>query len=70
MKEKLKNGPWELIACDVVPDEIMEIQKRVVYWSSQSTQIDLILTSGGTGFAQRDVTPEAILPLISKNAAG
>ena len=70
MKEKLKNGPWELIACDVVPDEIMEIQKRVVYWSSQSTKIDLILTSGGTGFAQRDVTPEAIMPIITKNAPG
>lgn len=57
-----------MIACDVVPDEIKEIQDRVVYWSHSG--IDLVLTSGGTGFAGRDVTPEAILPLISKNAPG
>ena len=68
MIEKLKSGPWEIVYCDLVPDQVEKIQERVLYWSEQS--IDLVLTSGGTGFSQRDVTPEAILPLINKVASG
>lgn len=64
----MKSGPWDLISCDLVPDEIHKIQERVLYWTQK--HIDLILTSGGTGFSKRDVTPEAIIPLITKNAPG
>ena len=68
LTEKLKSGPWAVVSCDVVPDEIYKIQETVLYWSQR--KVDLILTSGGTGFAERDVTPEAILPLITKQAPG
>lgn len=37
---------------------------------SDNDQINVILTSGGTGFSPRDVTPEAIKPLIERDAPG
>ena len=66
--EKLKSGPWSLASCDLVPDEADQIQKKVLDWSRNN--VDLILTSGGTGFSHRDVTPEAISTLIEKEAHG
>lgn len=52
----------------IVPDEIDSIKKSLVDCSDSS--VDLIITTGGTGFAARDVTPEATLAVIEKNAPG
>jgi molybdopterin adenylyltransferase len=52
----------------VVPDEFEEIKKAILDISDAG--IDLILTTGGTGFASRDVTPEATLSVIDKQAPG
>ena len=43
----------------IVPDEIQEIRSAVCNWSD-SNAADLIVTTGGTGFGGRDVTPEAL----------
>lgn len=52
----------------VVPDEKDEIQSSLREW--QSSGIHLIVTTGGTGFAPRDVTPEATAELIDRPAPG
>lgn len=51
----------------VVPDEADRIAQTLREWSSL---VDLILTTGGTGFAPRDVTPEATLAVIERQAPG
>ncbi|KAI8897586.1 hypothetical protein BC833DRAFT_593251, partial [Globomyces pollinis-pini] len=50
----------------VVPDEKLEIQKMIITLDS----VDLILTTGGTGFGKRDITPEAVREIIHKDAPG
>jgi gephyrin len=59
---------WQVAEQAVVPDEIDHIAGMLVKWSGDD--IDLILTSGGTGFAPRDVTPEATLKVIDREAPG
>ena len=53
----------------VVPDEIEAIRGRAKGWIADAA-IDVIITTGGTGFTGRDVTPEAIEPLFEKRMDG
>lgn len=53
----------------VIPDEVEVIKSTLVEWVDKF-RLDLILTSGGTGFAPRDVTPEATRQVIEKEAPG
>jgi molybdenum cofactor synthesis domain-containing protein len=53
----------------VVPDDFMEIKRALEKWCDDA-KLDLILTTGGTGFAPRDVTPEATRQVIEKDAPG
>ncbi len=53
----------------IVKDEISQIQETVREWSAD-TDIDVILTTGGTGLTGRDVTPEALRPLFEKEIDG
>ncbi len=69
LAEMLTENQWEVLSTHIVPDELSEIQKKVRELS-QDAQIDLIVTTGGTGLAPRDVTPEAIQPLLEKEIAG
>lgn len=55
----------DVVATKVVPDDVSEIQAVVKGWAD-SDAVDLILTSGGTGFSPRDVTPEAIKAVLDK----
>lgn len=52
----------------VIPDEYELVREKLIEFSDQD--IDLILTTGGTGFAKRDVTPDATLAVIEKHAPG
>jgi molybdopterin adenylyltransferase len=60
---------WEVKLTDLVPDEINLISEKLVEWSDRHS-LDIILTSGGTGFAPRDVTPEATKLVLEKEAPG
>lgn len=50
---------WDVSETKIVPDEQQAIVDAVTRWTdSESAHVNLILTSGGTGFTQKDVTPE------------
>jgi molybdopterin adenylyltransferase len=59
----------ELAGQDLVPDDAEEIAARLRHWAD-GEGCDLILTSGGTGLAPSDVTPEATLAVIDRQAPG
>ena len=60
---------WKVLWLDVVPDEIEEIEAALIQWAD-SGEIDVILTTGGTGFNARDVTPEATRNVIQRETPG
>uniref|UniRef100_A0A674MCA2 Gephyrin n=1 Tax=Takifugu rubripes TaxID=31033 RepID=A0A674MCA2_TAKRU len=58
-----------IVAYKIVPDEIDEIKETLLEWCDD-LELNLILTTGGTGFAPRDVTPEATKEVIEREAPG
>ena len=60
---------WEVIASDIIADEQAEIEGRLASWCD-SGEIDLILTTGGTGFSPRDRTPEATRKVVERLVPG
>lgn len=49
---------WEIASTEIVPDSVLDIQKSIRSWTDGESPVNLIVTSGGTGFATKDVTPE------------
>jgi molybdopterin adenylyltransferase len=60
---------WTVARSGIVPDEIPAIRDALCNWSD-SGELDVIVTNGGTGFAPRDVTPEATLQVVDRLAPG
>jgi molybdopterin adenylyltransferase len=58
-----------LAARTIVPDDVSAIQTQAKAWIADP-QIDVIITTGGTGLTGRDVTPEALRPLFDKEIDG
>jgi molybdenum cofactor biosynthesis protein B len=54
---------------DIVTDDEKKIRKKVRKWI-KDPEVDLVITTGGTGFSARDVTPEAVSPLFDKEIDG
>jgi molybdenum cofactor biosynthesis protein B len=67
--ERLKSAGHQLADKDIVRDDVGEIRAKVKAWT-KSGDVDVILTTGGTGITGRDVTPEAIEPLLDKRIEG
>lgn len=67
--ERIENLGWKINGYKVIPDEYHIISKSLIEWVG-SGEFDIILTTGGTGFSPRDVTPEATQAVIQKNAPG
>ena len=53
-----ENGKWEVVQTAIVPDVTTQIQRQLMLWSDSADGVNLIVTTGGTGFAQGDDTPE------------
>jgi len=68
IEDIVKQQGWQIADKAVVADEKDEITKRLLDWSAK--KIDLVLTTGGTGFSPRDVTPEATEEVIERRASG
>jgi len=49
---------WDVPESRIVPDSVLDIQRAVTGWSDGIQPMNLIITSGGTGFAVNDYTPE------------
>ncbi len=60
---------WFLARHSVLPDEESSIRDMLISWSD-SHELDVILTTGGTGFSPRDVTPEATRAVIERETPG
>jgi len=76
----LKNTKIHVVEQKIVPDDKEQIQQAVKAWtdppaagdsaSSGEPVVHLVLTTGGTGFSPQDVTPEALRPLLHRDAPG
>ncbi|MGA9659414.1 MAG: molybdenum cofactor biosynthesis protein B [Asticcacaulis sp.] len=69
LESRLLAAGHRLITRAIVTDDIEEIRTQIKAWVADDG-IDVILTTGGTGFAPRDVTPEAIRPLFRREMDG
>ena len=67
--ELLKNAGYEVIQAMIVPDERGRIEAALRQWCDREP-VDLIVTTGGTGFAPRDVTPEATIAVCDRLTPG
>jgi molybdopterin adenylyltransferase len=65
LSERIKAAGHVVADRSIVPDEVAAIRARVKEWID-APAIDVIITTGGTGFTGRDVTPEAVEPLFEK----
>jgi len=68
LKEAALKNNWNVLCEAIVPDEIAQIQKTIRSFTAQGC--GLILTTGGTGLAPRDITPEAIRGLMRVELPG
>lgn len=69
LADRLTTAGHALAARAIVRDEVDAIQAQVRAWAD-SGEVDVILTTGGTGFSPRDVTPEAVRPLLRREMDG
>ena len=61
---------WVVEEQQIVPDDVTAIQSQLTRWCDNEIHVNLVVTTGGTGFTGKDNTPEAVAPLIHKHATG
>ena len=67
--DRLTEAGHRLADRRIVPDDVAAIRGTVLAWS-KDPEIDVVITTGGTGFTGRDVTPEALEPIFEKRMEG
>ncbi len=65
----LEKAGFSVEALTVVPDEAQQIEEALIDFVD-SKKVDLVVTTGGTGFSPRDITPEVTMKLAHRNAPG
>ena len=69
LEDRIQEAGHTLAAREIVKDDVEAIRNIVSTWAKDKT-VDAIITTGGTGFTGRDVTPEALEPLFEKKMDG
>lgn len=69
VREILEAHGWEMVALEIMPDEVEQIKRRLEAWTDGG-ECDAIFTTGGTGLGPRDVTPEATRAVIEREIPG
>ena len=59
----------DIVNYEIIPDEVDVIHQKLVEWAD-SSETDVIITTGGTGLGERDVTPEATLAVVDRVVPG
>jgi molybdenum cofactor synthesis domain-containing protein len=67
--ERVTAEGWKVARSAVLPDDLPALRETLTAWADEGL-LDVILTTGGTGFAPRDVTPEATELVIEREAPG
>src|SRR5450830_749598 len=67
--KRLTDAGWTIEETTIVPDEQAEIAGILEQWSTER-HVNTIITTGGTGFSSRDITPEATLSVVDRRAPG
>jgi molybdopterin adenylyltransferase len=65
----IEEASWEISDKALLPDQMDLIREKLIEWCDK-THLDIILTTGGTGFSPRDVTPEATSAVLDRSAPG
>ncbi|MDF2883111.1 MAG: molybdenum cofactor biosynthesis protein [Clostridiaceae bacterium] len=69
LRSEIENKGYVISYYKIIPDEMQDIERELIYLCDE-LKVDLVLTNGGTGFSQRDVTPEATQNVIEKYVPG
>jgi len=69
LAERLQSAGHVLAGKAIVKDEVEQIRSQVRAWIKDD-EVDVVITTGGTGFSPRDVTPEALKPLFRRELDG
>lgn len=69
IKELLETNGFQVVKYSLLPDEFIELSDEMVLMADD-LKVHLILTTGGTGFSKRDITPEATKSVIIRDAPG
>jgi molybdenum cofactor biosynthesis protein B len=69
LMERLTAAGHELAGKAIVKDEVEAIRAQVRTWAADES-VDVIISTGGTGFAPRDITPEAVKPMVRREMDG
>ena len=69
VQELAKNLPGDIVKYEVIPDEPDLVKEKLIDYSDK-LKVDLVLTTGGTGFTARDFTPEATKTVIEREVPG
>jgi len=69
IREILSRIDVHIVNCDIIPDEKELIVEKLVKWADEDN-LDVVVTTGGTGLTPRDVTPEATLAVVDRIVPG
>ncbi len=69
LAELVQSQGWTVVRTAILPDDLKILRESLASWADRR-DLDIILVTGGTGFAPRDVTPEATRAVIEREAPG